>query len=389
MTTPPVQHRHVFYIGGFDPKGVSSFFQKHKIQLQRYCSLAELLYNISARQQASPHSYTWTVKAEQQHVTTHTTFEYLAWDDVVRTHWARTPSAIVRQALRCLIDFSTSRAIKPLYDLAPATARTALVPYALVSGAAIATVLFSGLTYLALTWLFKISWLSWLGALATATAGAILGWRGLKEVPSMWFLRVVDFANTLARNDDPHINQRISAWCNRIIEVHSNSNADEIVVLGYSAGSSLSVPLMAELARHKEFASGLPDRLSLLTLGNCIPVAAALKSGKQVRADLATIGQSKLPWLDYTAPIDWGSFPLVNPITVFTPASDSAPDKRRFVSPQFHLLFDSEIYQKIRIDKYHVHQLYLECTQKIGKYDYFDMLYGQRTILQRINEFRN
>jgi hypothetical protein len=389
MMSTPVQHRHVFYIGGFDPKGVSSFFQKHKVQLQRYSSLAGLQYNISAKEQASPHSYAWTVKVDQPQVTTFTTFEYLAWDDVVRTHWARTPSAIVRQALRCLIDFSLSGAIKPLYDLTPATVRTALVPYALVVGAALATVLFSALIYWALAWIFQIFWLPWLGALTTATAGAFIGWRGLKEVPSMWFLRVVDFANTLARNEDSHINQRISAWCTRIIEVNNSSKADEIVVLGYSAGSSLSVPLMAELARHKEFASGLPVRLSLLTLGNCIPVAAALKSGKQVRADLATIGQSQLPWLDYTAPIDWGSFPLVNPIAVFTPASNSAPDKRRFVSPQFHLLFEPDIYQKIRIDKYHVHQLYLECTQKIGKYDYFGMLYGQRTILQRINEIKN
>ncbi len=382
----PIRHRHVFYIGGFDPKGVSSFFQQHKLQLQRYIQLSGIAHTVSARTQASPHSHAWTVTAEHAQAPTHTTFEYLAWDDVVRAHWARTPAAIARQALRCLYDFSLNGAIKTLHKLAPATARAALFPYALALATTLGVASLALLVYAGLTLLKFPSWASWFGALATCAAGFALGWRALKDVPSMWFLRVVDFANTIAKNNDPKINQRLAAWHDRILEVHKNNPADEIIVLGYSAGSSLSIPLMALLSRHAQSGLSITQRFALLTLGNCIPVAAALKSAKQMRADLASIGASQLTWLDYTAPIDWGSFPLVNPIEVFSPQADQAPHKRRFVSPQFHLLFDQETYQKIKIDKYHVHQLYLQCMPKIGKYDYFAMLYGPRSILQRVNE---
>ncbi len=389
MMLTPIKNRHVFYIGGFDPKGVSSFFQKHKAQLQHYASLSGVAHRVGAREKVSTHSFSWSVVADHPSHPTHTTFEYLAWDDIVRTHWARTPAGIARQTLRCLIDFSLSGAIQSLHKLAPATARAALYPYLLVLGAILCIVGLSAVIFLVLLFMLDYPRLAGLGAMTAAGVGLAFGWKTLKNVPSMWFLRVVDFANTIARNNDAHINLRITAWCDRILEVIEHHSTDEIIVVGYSAGSTLSVPLMAQLLKHKAVAPNMPEQFSLLTLGNCIPVAAALKSGVQIRADLATIGNSQLAWLDYTAPIDWGSFPLVNPIQVYAPLSDSAPDKRSFISPQFHLLFDAENYQKIKIDKYHVHELYLQCTPKIGKYDFFNILYGQNTVLRRLNESKN
>ena len=379
-----VRHRHVFYIDGFDPKGVPAFYQSHRGQLQKYARLTGTAHALSERVKTSRYSHAWTVKADHTPAPTHTTFEYLVWDDIVRSHWARTPAAIARQAWRCFRDFALSGVIRPLYRLAPATVRAALIPYFLTLLTALGVVCASGAAYLVLAWLKAGLLAALVGSLVTMAVTASFGWRALKNTPSMWFFRVVDFANTLARQKDAKIDARITAWTDRILDVLQTSGADEVVVLGYSAGSSLSVQLMAQIARRQPSGAAAQHGMVLLTLGNCIPAVAALKSGQQMRLDLATVGQSQCGWLDYTSPIDWSAFPMVNPISVYTPESDMTPQNRRFASPRFHLLFESENYRKIRRDKYHVHQLYIQCPPKTGHYDFFDMIYGQHSVLQRI-----
>jgi hypothetical protein len=153
------------------------------------------------------------------------------------------------------------------------------------------------------------------------------------------------------------------------------------LVVGYSAGSSLAVSLLARVVAQAP--ANHSARLNLLTAGNCIPVAAALPVGKQVRADLASLSSSDIAWIDYTSPIDWGSYPLCDPIAIFAPHAPSSGALRRFISPQFHLLFSPPAYQALKKNKYRVHQQYLQCPERIGAYDYFAMLYGAHNLRDR------
>jgi hypothetical protein len=283
--------------------------------------------------------------------------------------------------LRSLWDFSVGGSIRRLHALAPATAYAALFPYALVLLALIGVICASALAYALLKLFSHSSGVIALGTALVAALATAAAWRGLKSVPTTWFLRVVDFANTLAHRKSAALEARLDTWCTRICTVLADSPADEVLVVGYSAGSSLAVSLMARVVAQAP--AHHSARLNLLTLGNCVPVAADLPAGKQVRADLASLSASDMAWVDYTSPIDWGSYPLCNPIAVFAPQAPSSGALRRFLSPQFHLLFSPVAYQALKKNKYRVHQQYLQSPERIGAYDYFAMLYGAQCLRDR------
>jgi hypothetical protein len=376
-----VRKRHVFFMGGFDPKGASSFYQQHRAELAHYSALSGVPHTLGPRQHADAVSQTWTTHAQHTPEPVNTVFEYLVWDDVVRTLWARSPMALARQGLRSLWDFSLGGSIRRLHALAPATAYAALFPYALVLLAVMGAIGASALAYALLTLFVQSKWVLVLGTALVAALAAAVAWRGLKSVPTTWFLRVVDFANTLANGKSAKLEARLDAWCARLCAVLADSPADEVLLVGYSAGSSLAVSLLGRVVAQAP--AHQSARLTLLTLGNCIPVAAALPAGTQVRADLASLSGSDIAWVDYTSPIDWGSYPLCNPIAVFAPQAPSSGALRRFLSPQFHLLFSPAVYQALKKNKYRVHQQYLQCPERIGAYDYFAMLYGAQFLRDR------
>ncbi|NJS36222.1 MAG: hypothetical protein HC765_06975 [Brachymonas sp.] len=158
--------------------------------------------------------------------------------------------------------------------------------------------------------------------------------------------------------------------------------------MGYSTGSILGVDVLNELLRRSSV-SPLPlQKLAFLTLGNCIPALAALPQAQAYRAALRCVVSSEIKWVDYTAPIDWGSFPLTNPIDASHSASEllalnARAAKPVLKSPKFHTLFHSTHYQRIKADKYRVHQQYLMATELAGEYDYFAMTAGHESFLQR------
>jgi hypothetical protein len=376
-----VRKRHVFFMGGFDPKGASSFYQQHRAELARYSTLSGVPHSLGPRQRVDAFSQTWTTQAQHTPEPVNTVFEYLVWDDVVRSLWARSPMALARQGLQSLWEFSVGGSIRRLHALAPATAYAALFPYALVLLALMGVIGASALAYTLLTLLAHSSGVVALATALVAAVATAVAWRGLKSVPTTWFLRVVDFANTLANRKSAALEGRLDAWCTRLCTVLADNPADEVLVVGYSAGSSLAVSLLARVVAQAP--AHQSARLNLLTIGNCIPVAAALPAGKLVRADLASLSGSNIVWVDYTSPIDWGSYPLCDPIAIFAPHAPVSGALRRFVSPQFHLLFSPATYRALKKNKYRVHQQYLQCPERIGAYDYFAMLYGAHNLRDR------
>jgi hypothetical protein len=381
-----VTTRHVFFIDGFDPKGASSFYQKHSQELGKYSQLSGTTHTLGPRTKHIGTTSRWHGTSQQGTHPVDTTFDYLGWDDCVRSLWARTPLQLARQALRSLWDFTVTGAARRLHALAPATVYAALFPYGLVVAAFLAVMVATFIIYSIFSYFGGSQVVVVAATLVVALASSYAAWRALQRTPTTWFLRVVAFANCLAHRESAALEERVRTWSQQISAALSAHQADEVLLVGYSAGSSLAVHVAAQVLQ--QASAGDVQRIALLTLGNCIPVAAALPAAVQVRADLAVLGSHPLHWVDYTAPIDWGSFPLVDPVTMLK--SDNALidstvlTARKFLSPQFHLLSSTDKYQAIKKDKYQVHQLYLKCPELKGRYDYFAILYGNQSLQQRV-----
>jgi hypothetical protein len=380
-----VTKRLVFFVGGFDPKGSSSFCQQQRASLAAHSTRHGGQYSVGPRTPSSGFSYRWNIQASGASAAAgtpvNTQFEYLAWDDLVRGQWARTPLALAREALGSLRDFGLSGAMARLYRLSNNVVLAATLPIALVLGACLAVALAGVAAAMVAQAIGLAGGWRWVVVVGTVAATTLAGYRGLRRVPSTWFMRVVDFARSYAQahSAGSPLQQRTAAWGQHIGRQLETSAADEVLLVGYSAGSILCTAVMAHVLRHTPAAAH--PRISMLTLGNCIPVPAALAGATHLRQDLVAIGNAKVRWLDVTSPIDWGSFALCDPVCIF--AGGQASPERKFISPQFHLLFSADTYRQLKKDKYRVHQQYLQTTELLGRYDYFSILCGPLSLQER------
>jgi hypothetical protein len=376
----PVRQRLVFFIGGFDPKGASSFYQQHKASFADHSARHSIAYEFSPRTKSQAYCSSWTVLSIPPNCRVTTQFNYLAWDDIVRAQWARTTGTIVGQACGCLKDFVLTGTIQRLYVISKNVVLAAMFPYALVLGALACVMMATAVTAaLAMHWKAPGGLVWWLaGTIGVASSWIAFKW--LQSVPSTWFLRVVAFARRYATASHPVApeQQRLAIWSQHIQMQIQSSNADEVLLIGFSAGSILGMALMARCVRED---SKLAKKISLLTLGNCIPAAAALPDAHHVRADLHTLGQAQTRWVDITSPIDWGSFAQSDDVVLL--AGGQASLQRQYFSPQWHLLFTKSHYQLLKKDKYRVHKQYLQTTDLLGRYDYFAITCGPQSLDQR------
>jgi hypothetical protein len=378
--------RRILFIGGYDPKSSKRVYTEQAKQIALYNTRFGKTLQISKLDKNHPLRLTWTLNQAQEN--TQARFDLLQWDDLVRQHWARSDAAMAREALASLWQLIRTGQLRAMWQLSHPLVYGAMLPYALALLATGLPMLAGWFTASLLARISAYPALPWLGGLAVAAVTALLAYLKLRQVPVTWFLRVVTFTRRYAY--EPHntsgsypYRERIRAWAQMLKAELINSTEDEILIVGYSAGSIVATGLLVELSRL------LPpeqqSKLALLTLGNCIPAAACLPAGHALRQDLQSLAQQGSFWLDITSPTDWGSIQGLDAASRY--AQMPASPLRQQLSPRFHTLFTRASYEALRKDKYRVHQQYLLCTELLGDspqaYDYFALLCGPLTLRQR------
>src|SRR5690349_12949875 len=82
-----VRKRRVFYIAGFDPRGVGAYHRLYQEESQKQAAVSGYSVQVSQRKRESQLSSTWTAKRVVDGVIVDTTFEFPHWDDIARRHW--------------------------------------------------------------------------------------------------------------------------------------------------------------------------------------------------------------------------------------------------------------------------------------------------------------
>jgi hypothetical protein len=382
--------RRVLFIGGYDPKNSKHIYYEQQKELALYAERFGTEIQISEMQKHKGHRISWRLHRPEQNVTTQ--FDLLTWDDLVRQSWQRTTFNLIHQAGLSLWEYLKTGRIWHMARLSFPLVCAAVLPIVL----AVVTLVFSLLTIWLLTQLLNRSGDQSNGyifaGITVSAVCALLAYRQLQHNSSTWFMRVVAFARTFAHErliadhspaEAALHRHRIHQWaCELSIEM-ATDDVDEILIVGYSAGSILAPSLLVELA--KAISSPLRERLAMLTLGNCLPVAASLPSAKAIHHDLQSLSKQGCVWIDFTAPADWGSVHGIDCARLY--AGQPQTSQRLALSPRFHVLFTPMSYEALRKNKFRLHQQYLKCTEILEQdsraYDYFELLTGTKSLATR------
>lgn len=365
--------RKVFYVGGFDPRGVRFYHALAAEQVARYAALTGAPATVSTRRAVGPHRADWTIADPAAGVETEHSF--LRWDDIVRAAWIRNPVTLAVRAWRAYraylrhLDFRTGRTLGrgPLVTLFYPPVVSLLFPLllALPIGAVAAI------------------WLpGWLAALVGLAGGILVAAPLLSRIHAPWLLRFFVFNSELGGGEaDPAIETRLDAFADEIAASFSGE-WDEILLLTHSNGSILAVPLMVRLLeRHP----ALPPQFALVTMGHCIPLVACRRDAVRFHDQLRTLARADFRWIDIGSPPDGAAYHGVNPMAIVAP--DPRP-RMELLSPRFHLFYNPDTYHKGYANKYEIHFDYLRVGDRVSPIDYPSLMTAPRPIDASVAAFR-
>jgi hypothetical protein len=403
LTTTPAElrlqsdapDRLVFFFSGFDPKNATFYHRLFRSGIAQRNAARDDTMAIGKRHRIGRWASVWTslwrgapTSLGQRPETMRTRLHFMRWDDIVRKHWQRTPLTLARDYWNVYARGLGSGALASVWRAAPAAFRLALFPLVVAAlSLVLGSLVFGGL--LALN--------GHLPAWAVAGGGLAMGvllWRAVARwVDCEWMLRLIAFMREQAIGDVPALDVRLDEMAERLVEAvearmrHPGAAPlREIMVLGYSSGTILAtsvlaraMPRLADVVDGRRASKG--TTLSLVTLGQCIPIASAWPGARRIRDELGILAESKtLTWHDYSASSDsaafWKSPPWPQPAQL----------KGHQASPPFKATPGGLQFAALRRERREMHLQYLRPPAGKGdpsSFDLFTIAFGPQTLAER------
>lgn len=380
-----ITNRHIYYFSGFDPRGARYYHRLYREEAAKQAALTGTRIEVGPRLRAGELSKVWTVRSAGPDGVTETVYEFMRWDDIVRRHWTRNEARLAVELVRTAWAYVASGTLWRILKTAWPPFVTGLYPVlyflALVTAAVFAALGLGG-------WLGRQYGIVAGGAGAAAAAVSVLYLGRLveKRLRCYWLLRIYAFTVRQA-GGLPELEARIDRFAEYMARQIAGSQADEILVVGHSVGTTIACSTLARaLARMPK----VDRRIALVTLGQCIPMLSLLPQAQKFREDLARLGSHpEVEWIDFTAPTDGACFALTDPLQASgIPGVRDIP-RPKLLSPRFMTLFDAKTYARIRRNWFRNHFQYLMAGDKVGDYDYFAITAGPVPLAERYAAHRS
>lgn len=378
-----LMRRRIFYIPGYDPIPPRRYRELYRREGAEQARISG--YGLSLTRSTATDGFGWGVDARFGQDSIRSDIEVLVWSDLVRGSMGASIPATYGQLVRTAWAYIGSGALFRLMRLRMAPVLAALYPITvlllqLAIALVVAWVIGAVLGRVAPVWL----------VIAAALGGAwavLLGFRRLDGRIFAYYL-MHDYAFT-AQNGGaypPELEDRIARFTDKVLAA-MDEDWDEILLIGHSSGAYLGVSVLADLLR----IGTLPQRpdLAFLSLGHVVPIASYLPKAHRLRADLeAMANQTRIFWVDVTAPGDACCFGLCDPVA--TSRDHDAPQTQPLVlSAAFSQTLSEKQQKSLSGRWFRKHFQYLCAFEKPGDYDYFAITAGPLTLQDRFAHRRH
>ncbi|HUD94638.1 hypothetical protein [Sphingobium sp.] len=369
--------RKVFYLGGFDPRGVRFYHQLYREQAARHGALTGQPLTVGGRQAgaAGPAvSARWTVDNAEAGV--ETDYEYLRWEDLVGKVWIRNPLSLALRAARAYAGHALKMDFLRMRRLRKGPVITILYPPLL---AMLIPLLLALVPALLLSLLLPF----WAGAVIGIAISALLSGRILAKLVVPWLLRFMTYHGSLAaEGPGDALDERLDQFAARIAQ-ELDGDWDEVQLVTHSAGTILGMRLMRRLIALR--GGSLPDHFVMLGLGQVVPVIGLRRDAAWYHDDLRALADKAFRYVDISSPPDGAAYYNVNP---FGLVADYHAARVDMLSPRFHLFYLAENYHGGWSNKYEAHFDYLRVGDRLSPLDFISLTAGRRTVDDAVAAFR-
>jgi hypothetical protein len=382
-----VQHRHIIYVQGYDPRGLAQYYRMFRTELRKFGRLYQLSAIIS-RPQIAPdgEAASWTIETKADDWQTRTNYDFLRFEDLIQRDLAAPIWATVFKAVwiywRLVFGGTFARFWKANWRFATfITYPHFLLLLEALCAAGIAFGFEQGLDALGIPDPFSI-------AAAIALFVALLG-TVLKYTENQTYLLYL-LSDTIWTWEFSHRqrvewDQRIDRFALHLVNVARSSQAEEIVVVGHSSGSFLGTEILARALRLDPALGQHGPRIVLLTLGGNFPIVGFHAASQDFRDHLRQLAiEPSIDWIDCQSRKDVMNFYPFDPVA--SHGIDAGPSRRNptIVPVRFRDIIKPEHYNVFRWKFFRIHFQFVMANERPHAYDFFMIVCGPVPLRERM-----
>ena len=374
-----VQHRHIIYIQGYDPRGLAQYYRMFRTELRKFGRLYQLSAAMSRPQGASDGEIaSWTIETKADDWQTRTSYDFLRFEDFIQRDLASPIWRTVFQAVwiywRLVFAGTIARFWRANWRFATfITYPHFLLLLEAVGAAALAYAFERALDAIGIPNLLSI-------AAAIAVFVAILG-TVLKYTENQTYLLYV-LSDTIwtwefSHRARPEWDQRIDRFAQHLVKVARESDAEEIVIVGHSSGSFLGTEMLARALQLDPALGHHGPRIVLLTIGGNFPIVGFHAVSQPFRDHLRMLAiEPSIDWIDCQSRKDVMNFYPFDPIAGHDIDPGDARRNPKIVSVRFRDIIRPEHYNVFRWKFFRVHFQFVMANERPQAYDFFMIVCG-------------
>jgi hypothetical protein len=382
-----VQHRHIIYVQGYDPRGLAQYYRMFRTELRKFGQLYQLATTIS-RPQSAPDGETasWTIKTEAGDWQTRTSYDFLRFEDLIQSDLAAPIWRTVLQAIwiywRLVFSGTIARFWKAHWRFATfITYPHVLLLVEALCALGIAFAFGDGLEALGIPDPFSI-------AASTALFLAVLG-ATLKYTENLTYLLYL-LSDTIwtwefSHRQRPEWDERIDRFAEYLANVARTSDAEEIVIVGHSSGSFLGTEILARALKLDPALGRHGPRIVLLTIGGNFPIVGFHAVSQDFRDHLRQLAvEPSIDWIDCQSRKDVMNFYPFDPVAGHGIDAGSSRRNPTIVPVRFREIIKPERYNLFRWKFFRVHFQFVMANERPHAYDFFMIVCGPIPLRERM-----
>lgn len=382
-----VQHRHIVYVQGYDPRGLAQYYRMFRTELRKFGRLYQLATTIS-RPQTAPdgESASWTIETKASDWQTRTSYDFLRFEDLIQRDLAAPILGTVLRAIwiywRLVFRGTIARFWKANWRFATfITYPHLLLLVEALCSFGVAYAIAMGLGALGIPSLFGI-------AAAVIVFVALLG-TVLKYTENQTYLLYL-LSDTIwtwqfSHRQRPEWDERIDRFAQYLARLARESDAEEIVVVGHSSGSFLGAEILARALKLDPSLGRHGPRIVLLTIGGNFPIVGFHAASQDFRDHLRQLAvEPSIDWIDCQSRKDVMNFYPFDPIAGHGIDVGAARRNPTIVPVRFREIIKPEHYNVFRWKFFRVHFQFVMANERPHAYDFFMIVCGPIPLKERM-----
>ncbi len=382
-----VQHRHIIYVQGYDPRGLAQYYRMFRTELRKFGRLYQLTATIS-RPQSAPDGETasWTIETKANDWQTRTSYDFLRWEDLIQHDLAAPVWRTVLHAMwiywRLVFGGTIARFWKAHWRFATFIS----YPHFLLFNEALVAL---GIAFAFAKGLEALGIPDPLSA-AVAAAVFVAALRTLLKYTEnrtylLYLLSDTIWTWEFCHRRRPDWDQRIDRFARYLANVARSSDAEEIVVVGHSSGSFLGAEILARALKLDPALGRHGPRIVLLTIGGNFPIVGFHAVSQDFRDHLSLLAiEPSIDWIDCQSRKDVMNFYPFDPIAGH--GIDAGASRRNpiIVPVRFREIIKPEHYKLFRWKFFRVHFQFVMANERPHAYDFFMIVCGPIPLSERV-----